>query len=363
VPDDPTLLRWAQLLGPHPLQRGKDRGRALARTLKVTRGRQLRVDSPVGATTIHQPTERGLLCDGGRVLSRLRRRAKAVVGQGVKLGKAGFRTRPRSARRVAPPLHRRARRKGEEAVAHVRHAYERLLTIGHRSQHHARRVCGVLRSRGEENARRLVQRLEQFVPRVAQVVSPTTRRVLQGTAVPASAKLVSGFEPHTQMLQRPKPGKAVEFGRKLWLDEGEGGLISRYARFPSAGADAPSLADSFAGHKERFGRAPWLVAGARGVATPDTEALAKKEGGNRVVLPQKGNLSAQRRRYEPQRWFRRGFRFRAGGEGRLSVLRRRFGLGRCLEQGEAGLGRWVGWGIVTAHLAKIAKTQAGRRAA
>jgi transposase, IS5 family len=171
------------------------------------------------------------------------------------------------------------------------------------------------------------------------------------------------LQPRPQILQRHKPGKAVEFGRKLWLDEVEGGLISRYALLPHAGADAPYLADSLRGHRERFGKAPWLVAGDRGVATPDNEALAMKEGVKRVVLPRKGKLSAQRQRYERQRWFRQGFRFRAGIEGRISVLRRRFGLARCLEHGEAGLGRWVGWGIVTANLAKIAHTQAARRAA
>jgi transposase, IS5 family len=303
------------------------------------------------------------LGDGVRVVSRLLRRAKAVVGQAVGLGKAVFRTRTRSARRVAQALHRLARHKGEEAAGQVRRAYERLLAIVHQSQRQAQRVYTVLRRQPGEQAQRLAQRLEQVLPRVGQVVSQTRRRVLQGESVPASEKLVSLFEPHTQILQRHKPGKAVEFGRKLWLDEVEGGLISRYALLPRAGADAPYLADSLAGHKERFGKAPWLVAGDRSVATPDNEALAKKEGVKRVVLPQKGKRSAQRRRYEQQRWFRRGFRFRAGIEGRISVLRRRFGLGRCLEHGAAGMGRWLGWGIVTANLAKIAQTHVAQRAA
>jgi IS5 family transposase len=363
VPDDTPLIRWAQLIGPETLQAVNDRVIALARTLKVTRGRKLRVDSTVVETNIHHPTDSGLLCDGVRVLSRLLRRAKAVIGAAIARGKAVFRTRTRSARRVAQHLHRLARRKGEEAAGHVRQASERLLAIVHQSQHQAQRVCMVLRTQSGEKAQRLVQRLEQVLPRVGQMVSQTTRRVLQGESVPAPEKIVSLFEPHTQILQRHKPGKAVEFGRKLWLDEVEGGLISRYALLPNAGADAPYLADSLRGHRARFGKAPWLVAGDRGVATPDNEALATKEGVKRVVLPRKGKLSAQRQRYERQRWFRQGFRFRAGIEGRISVLRRRFGLGRCLEHGEAGMGRWVGWGIVTANLAKIAHTQATRRVA
>jgi IS5 family transposase len=362
VPDDTTLIRWAQLIGPETLQVVNDQVVALARTLKVTRGRKLRVDSTVVETNIHHPTDSGLLCDGVRGVSRLLRRAKVVIGGAIALGKAVFRTRTRSARRVAQQLHRLARRKGGEAAEQVRQAYQRLLAIVQQSQRQAQQVCRVLRTQSGEPAQRLVQRFEQFLPRVAQVVSQTTRRVLQGESVPAPEKLVSLFEPHTQVLQRHKPGKGVEFGCKLWLDEVEGGIVSRYVLVPGAGTDHAQLAGSLAGHKQRFGRAPWLVAGDRGVSSADNEALAKHEGVKRVVLPQKGQLSAQRRGYERQRWFRRGFRFRAGIEGRISVLRRRFGLGRCLEHGEAGLGRWVGWGIVTHNLAQIARRQVVRQA-
>lgn len=168
------------------------------------------------------------------------------------------------------------------------------------------------------------------------------RRVLQGESVPAPEKLLSLFAPPTQILQRHNPGKGVGCGRKLGPDEVEGGIVSRYTLVPGAGTDHAQVAGSLAGHQARFGRAPWLVAGDRGVASAANEALAQTEGGKRGVLPQKGTLSAQRRGYERQRWFRRGFRFRAGIEGRSSVLRCRFGLGRCLAHGEAGMGRWVG---------------------
>ena len=362
VPDDPTLIRWAQLVGPPTLQAVNDRVVALARTLKVTRGRKLRVDSTVVETNIHHPTDSGLLCDGVRVVSRLLRRAKAVIGHPIERGKEVFRTRTRSARRVAQALHRLARRKGEEAVGQVRQAYERLLSIVHKTEHQARRVSAVLRGQSGEKARWLGQRFEEFLPRVAQVVSQTTRRVLRGEQVPATEKLVSLFEPHTQILRRHKPGKGVEFGCRLWLEEVEGGLVSRHVLMPGAGTAHAQVPGSLAEHKQRFGRAPWLLAGDRGVASAANEALAKQAGVKHIVLPQKGKLSTQRRRHEHQRWFRRGFRFRAGIEGRISVLRRRFGLARCLEHGAAGLGRWVGWGILAHNLAQMARRQVARPA-
>ena len=79
-----------------------------------------------------------------------------------------------------------------------------------------------------------------------------------------------------------------------------------------------------------------------------------------MVLPQTGRVSRARQAYERQRWFRRGFRFRAGIEGRINAVRRWFEVARCREHGEAGMGRWVGWGIVAANLAKIASALVAR---
>ena len=113
----------------------------------------------------------------------------------------------------------------------------------------------------------------------------------------------------------------------------------------------------------QFGPPPWLVAGDRGVYTSVNERQAEHVGVKRVVIPYAGKPSQQRRQHERTRWFRRGFRFRAGIEGRISVLRRRFGLDRCLAHGEAGLGRWVGWSILTANLRQIAQARVSRQAA
>jgi len=94
----------------------------------------------------------------------------------------------------------------------------------------------------------------------------------------------------------------------------------------------------------------------------ENEELAQKLKIKQIVVPKTGRVSKERKAHEGQSWFRRGVRFRAGIEGRIRVLKRDYGLGRCLEHGEDGMERWVGWGIVTANLAKIAETQAVRQA-
>jgi transposase, IS5 family len=98
APDDTTLIRWANLIGPATVAALNDQAVELTRSLKVTRGRKLRVDAMVVETNIHHPTDSALLGDGGRLLSRLLRRAKQMLPTEAidRLGKEALRTRSRS---------------------------------------------------------------------------------------------------------------------------------------------------------------------------------------------------------------------------------------------------------------------------
>jgi hypothetical protein len=80
-----------------------------------------------------------------------------------------------------------------------------------------------------EQGRRLAERIERFLPLVDRAIAQATRRVLRDEAVPAGEKILSLFEPHTQAIRRHKPGKPTEFGRKVLLDEVDGGIVSHYA--------------------------------------------------------------------------------------------------------------------------------------
>src|SRR4051794_4537666 len=115
VPDDTTLIRGANLIRPATLHTLLDHIVRLAQQLKVTRGRKLRIDGTVVETNIRHPTDSTTRGDGVRVLSRLLGRARTVLGAGAQLGAEACRTRTRSVRRVTQPLHRVARRKGEQA--------------------------------------------------------------------------------------------------------------------------------------------------------------------------------------------------------------------------------------------------------
>jgi IS5 family transposase len=367
APDDTTLIRWANQIGPETIAALNDRAVELARSLKVTRGRKLRVDSMVVETNIHHPTDSALLADGVRVLSRLLRRAKKALPAEVRgrLGKEVFRTRNRSVRRVSQQLHRIARRKGEKARKELKEAYQKLIAITQASCAQAVRVVEALREQDDDRGagRLLTEKFEHFVGLVEQGIAQATRRVLHDEQVPAAEKILSLFEEHTQIISRQKMGKPREFGRKVLIDEVEGGIVSRYEILEEVGREHPHLPASLEAHQERFGRAPYLLAGDRGLYSTENERLAQQAGIKRIVLPKSGRPSHEREQHEKQRWFRRGFRFRAGIEGRISVLGRAFGLDRCLDHGEEGMGRWVGWGVLAHNLRQIARTKVARQAA
>jgi transposase, IS5 family len=328
----------------------------LARSLKVTRGRKLRVDTTAVETDIHFPTDSGLVGDGVRVVSRLLRRAKAALGEAAAGLKEAFRSRVRTVRRLSQQLHRIARRKGDVGREALKAAYGRLVATAKRTAAQGRRVLKALRGRDDDPAaRRLAGRLEEVLPRLKRAVGQAERRVLKDDPVPSAEKLVSLFEPHTQVIPRFKAGKPAEFGRKLRLDEVEGGLITGFAVRPQGGGqDRPYLGEALANHKRQFGRPPRLLAADRGMASAENERLAREAGVRHVALPHVGKAPPGRRAEERGRRFREGYRFRAGIEGRIHTLKRDFGLKRCRYRGERGFGRWVGWGILAHNLAKVA---------
>jgi transposase, IS5 family len=195
------------------------------------------------------------------------------------------------------------------------------------------------------------------------VIEQAVRRMLYGESVPAADKLVSLFEPHTQIIRRGKaPPHETEFGHKVNYAEVEHGLLSDWQVSAQGNpADERMLPPFLRQHRKRFGHPPRLLAGDRGVFSPENERLAQRMGVAQIALPQTGQRTNARKTHEQQRWFKRGQRFRNGIEGRISVVKRTVQLRRCPYHGLDGFERWVGWGIIVANLVVIARTLHKRR--
>jgi IS5 family transposase len=319
----------------------------LAGAQGITRGRKLRLDTTVVETTIHPPSDSALLADGVRVLSRLLRQARPLVTGPASL----FRERVRSARRQARAIGESTRKRGEVGALLRQQAYRRLLAIARAMVRQSRQVAERL---PVPAGARLRGALDATATLTEQVIDQTRRR-LAGESVPADEKVVSLVEPHTAILRRDKPLRQAEFGHKVLLGEVEGGIIAQVQVLTGNAADSAQLLPSVAAHQAQFGRAPDLCATDRGFWSAGCEEAARRAGVKRVAIPQSGGrVSAARRQQERSRSFRRAQRFRAGGEGRISVCKRRGHLGRCRDHGADGFQRWIGWGVLANNLRVIA---------
>src|SRR5437660_5116401 len=354
VPDDTTLIRWANTLQPETLHALNDRVVQLAVQARVTTGRKLRLDATCVQTNIHHPTDSGLLVDSVRVLSRFVQRAKELlVKDQVSNVQQLCRSRLRSARQVAQTLHRQLRRKGEEKEAKPKELYQKLIETAEQMVRQSRAVAAVLTQQTGQVAERLLREATKVLPLVEGVIAQTRRRVLEGKKMASGQKVLSLFEPHTRAIPRHKGGALVEFGRHVILDEVEGGIVTRYQILERPTEHGQAL-EAVAHHQQIFGHAPGLVAGDRGVQSTETEERLKATGVKCVAIPASGKLSEERRALEHTRPWRRGYRWRAGIEGRIASLRRDYGWRNSAYHGQDGMERWLGLGVIASNLRRIA---------
>jgi IS5 family transposase len=355
VPDDTTLIRWAKLIRPETLERFNHRLTELATQLKVTKGRKLRTDGTVVETNIHHPSDSSLLADSVRVLGRTLSRAKEVMKDGTELGKEVFRNRIRSVRRLARQVGEAMRKRGDTAREQGMKAYRKLIKATRATVKQAQQVLPALQTVKGKQAEKLTELLETFIPRAEQVISQTVRRVVNGEKVPACEKIVSIFEPHSDIIRRNKARKPTEYGHKVWLDEVDGGIVTRWDVLDGNPNDSQQWLPSLDHHIECFGKPPNQMSADRGVHSPQNELIARERGVKRVILPQPGRKSEARKLHEKQRWFKQGRKWHAGVEGRISVLKRRNELDRCRDHGKQDFENWVAWGVITANLLVIGR--------
>jgi len=166
-------------------------------------------------------------------------------------------------------------------------------------------------------------------------------------------KIVSLFEPHTEIIRKGKAGKPTEFGKMVKIQEAEQQIVTHYEVYDRRPADSDLVVAAIELHKQQFGHAPKLMTTDAGFFSAANEAAARELGVKRISMPNRSSKSPQRRLLERKRWFREAQRWRTGCEGRISLLKRRHGLNRCRYKGEDGMRRWVGLGVIADNLINI----------
>lgn len=351
VPTYSTLCRYDNLLSDKVLKEINEHVVQGAIAKKLTRGSKLRVDSTAVEADIHYPTDSNHLNDCIKVISRLGRQCR-------ELGLAtGEKTRDftRSAKKHVLNIVKYSRKRSEEGKQEFTNTYRKLIQIAKRCKSNAVALIKSIPEQSSTKAKHIKNKLEQVIPTTEQVIKQTECRVLKNEHLSSDEKILSIHQPDTYTIRKGKRGKPNEFGKALEIQQTDGKIITHWTIHESNVSDTERFVPAIKKHIETFGKAPHLATGDRGFSSADNERDAQGLGVKRVSLPKRGKKSKERAKYEKQRWFKAGQRFRAGIEGTISVLKRRYGLRRCLNRGHNAFGRWCGLAIIAYNLVTIAK--------
>ena len=358
VPDAKTLARIAQALGGEVIAELHRRLVEIAQEEGVIQGRKLRVDTTVVETNIHYPTDSSLLGDGARVLTRTMKKIETRAGQ----MKRKVRNRMRSISKRVVAIAAASRHKGPEGEAKRKKQYRELLRYSRQILNDAKRVIAEVEEMSTRKKKRLVglvEHLTEMADRVRRVVKQAKARVLDGiTQLPG--KIVSLFEPHSEIIRKGKASKPTEFGKLVQVQEAEQQIITHYDVFDQRPSDHDLLLGAVEAHERVLGRVPRLATADAGYYSQAQEQAVEQKGVKWVAVPNRNTKSAERKKKEHSRWFKQAQRWRTGCEGRISVLKRRHGLSRCRYRGAEGMKRWVGLGVMADTLISMGNVLATR---
>jgi hypothetical protein len=142
----------------------------------------------------------------------------------------------------------------------------------------------------------------------------------------------------------------VEFGRTLQLVQDDSGVIVHYEIQRGNPSDKTELVSLVRQTQKVMKQAPRELATDRGYYSADNVKKLTRLGVHRVGIPKVGRLSRAEKRHQRRRWFRDLQRFRCGIEAGISILKRRFGLGRVLAKGSKATAVWTGFAIFAFNL-------------
>jgi IS5 family transposase len=312
-----------------------------ARERKIEDGRWLRTDTTVVESNIHHPLDSSLLYDGVRVLTRTLLRAHE------KYGTTAVNHRRRAKRRALGIVH-------AKNMAKRVPLYKDLLKITYKTVHAAEQALEQLTRLG---AIGFVATLAYFLPLVKRVIEQTERRVLRGESVPASEKIVSLFEPHTDIIVKDR--RETYYGHKVTLSTGRSGIVLDLFIEKGNPPDSTLAVRSAERHAALFGEAPERAAFDGGFASKKNLEELQSSGTLETCFSKPAGVPVDEQTSTPR--VRRILkRFRAGIEATISFLKRSFGLSRCTWSGLTRFRAYCWCSTVAHNLLTIARAVLAR---
>ena len=347
---DPSTLIYARKRYGEDIE--KELNEALLQKLKekhILKHRKMRTDTAVTESNIHHPTDAGLLQDSVRVITRLVKKVKKVASHAVQ----GFEDRNADIKEKILSMAKVLRRRTRESWEEVDKITQSVIEITEKVVSQATAVLEKIQDKGRQNIKQRKESLEKAVELTTKLVNQA-KQVVSGTRI-IPDRIVSFFDPEARPIKKGKLSKKTEFGYKVRIDETESGFVTGYEVYIGNPSDDGMLLDAVKEHKKRFGKVPRAVATDRGFSGKQNDIALEKEGVLRRSLPRKGKKGKKRSEYEKEPWFQNLQRFRAAGEAKISLLKRKYGLDRSRYRGYANTKNWVGFGIFTHNLVRAAK--------
>lgn len=351
VPDSTTLIKLSHKYGEDTLRELNEALVLKLKEKKVIRGRKLRIDTTVIEADIHYPTDTGLLADGAKVITRTVVKIKKLADG---IGK-GFVNHTRKVKKTYLAINKVLKNRVKRNNPALVKAKEELVEVVDDVMTTAKKVLSELdiMENKDPRIRGLAKQLNGWLEATGKVVEQT-RKVLKGR-VHLKDRLVSLFDPEAHPIKKGKLRAATEFGRKLLIGDTDHGIITTYQVYEGNPSDTNLLKPGVKGHRRLFRKRLKAVATDRGFYSKKNEEWLEQSSVKQISIPVRGKASKERRQKQKEPWFRRLQKFRAGSEGRISVLKRKFGLRRSLMRGGDGTGIWVGEGIFAHNLWQAAR--------
>ena len=333
VPDATTLIKLNQRFGQ---ERVTNLNKQLVGHLvkhRAIKPRRIRIDSTTLEAHIAYPTDIGILHQAVRTLSRRARSLGQKIVSHVRATKkalarwgASSKAKPKERKAQGKKILKKVAQLATDTLAQSRQALNQLAATAPTP---------------------LRQEFSQTIELTAKLIEQTQDK-LAGKPIPQ--RIVSFFDPEARAIVKGKLDKPVEFGRTLQLVQDASGVIVHYEIHRGNPSDKTELISLVRQTKKVLKQAPRELATDRGYYSSENLNKLSRLGVPRVGIPKIGRLSRTEKRHQHRRWFKELQRFRCGIEAGISLLKRRFSLGRVLAKGSPATAVWTGFAIFAFNL-------------
>jgi IS5 family transposase len=313
---------------------------AHAKSKGVEKGTESRIDCTVVSSNIHEPSDSKLLWDGVRVITRMLSQLKG----NQKDFPVPFSDHTRRAKRRMLGIQNAKNSK----VRNRR--YRDLLKVTQKTINYAKNAILSAPPRSLS----MLGELQEIIALTEQVMDQTIRRVFHGEQVPAEQKVVSLFEPHTDVIKKDR--RETLYGHKVCLSVGRSNLISDCVILKGNPADVTLVEEMLNRHDLVYGRYPLKVALDGGFASKENLRFAKSKNIKDVCFAKKRGIKVEQM-CRSDYVYKRLRRFRAGIESAVSWLKRCFGLDRCIWKSLQSFHCYIWASVVSANLLTLARSK------